>query len=596
MSMAQRPVIYEVPVRLFGNRNGRRLPRGTLAENGAGRFADLNDAALEALRSLGVTHLWLVGVLRHATLTAWPGLAADPPDIVKGVAGSYFAVRDYFDVCPELAQTPSKRMQEFEALIERIHGHGMRALIDLVPNHVGRSYHSVVRSELDFGLNDERGVFFSASNNFFYLVEPEGQGLSILGPAGWKIDGMSGTFAPEDGSAGHVPRVTGNNQTSPRLGPFDWYDTVKLNYGYNFVTQEARYDPIPNTWWKLDEVIGYWQGKGVDGFRCDFAHWIPIEFWRFAIGRARARDADVYFLGEVFDNWDAVPGTSKPLLIEAGFDAVYDEPAFRTVKRIFQSVGWANDLGLLLDATQGGGHLLRYLENHDERRVASPVVQGVEPRDSGLGSARAGLAASAAMWVSGRGPILLYAGQESGEEGMDAEGYAGVDGRTSIFDYWSLPKLMAWGNDGEWDGGKSSWAERECRKAYGKLVGVASRTEFAAGACYGLNPANREQVSYGERGRWIWSHLRYVPGGEAASLCVVNLSSSESFDVRVRIPQHAQRLAGWPPGAVLTLSPLLHAQAAFSIRSEEADTAGVPVPLPPASAEVFRFALRGGAS
>lgn len=584
-----RVIVYELPVRLFTNATPHRVPRGTLAQNGCGRFVDIDDACLEAVRALGVTHIWLVGVLRQATLTAHPGLPADSPAIVKGIAGCYFAIKDYFDVCPDYAVRVPDRLREFRDLIGRIHAHGMKAIIDLVPNHVARGYHSVVRPKLDFGLDDDRSVFFSPKNHFFHLVEPEGQALWIEHPAGW---GEAGTWEGEDGQEGRVPRVTGNNQTSARLSPYDWYDTVKLNYGYDFVTTEKRFDPIPPTWVRMDEIIGYWQDLGVDGFRCDFAHWIPVEFWSFAIGKARARDPGVYFIAEAFDNWDAVPGYSKAALVGAGFDAVYDEPAFRTSKRIAQGVGWANDLDILLHEGPLEGHLVRYTENHDERRAASPVAHGVEPRHSGYGSARAGLAASHVLWLAGAGPILLYAGQESGEPGADQEGYSGFDGRTTIFDYWSLPRLVAWSNGGAWDGGRSSWAERQCRKGYADLLRVACRDEFARGKRWGLNHANRAEASYGHHGQWLWSVLRYA--GSSASLAIANLSSSESFETRVRIPAEAQRAAGWPQGATALFTPLLECGSRIELELSELAESGVPVAVPASAGEVFSITVRGG--
>lgn len=586
-----RVIVYELPVRLFTNDTPHRVPRGSLAQNGCGKFADIDDACLEAIRSLGVTHIWLLGVLRQATLTDHPGLPADSPAIVKGVAGCYFAIKDYFDVCPDYAVSVPDRLREFRDLIGRIHAHGMKAIIDLVPNHVARSYHSVVRPKLDFGLDDDRSVFFSPKNNFYYLVEPDNQALWIEHPEGW---GEPGTWQGEDGTPGRVPRVTGNNQTSARLGQWDWYDTIKLNYGYDFVTTEKRFDPIPPTWLRMDEVIGYWQDMGVDGFRCDFAHWIPIEFWSFAIGKARARDPSVYFLAEAFDNWDAVPGYSKTALVAAGFDAVYDEPAFRTSKRVAQGVGWANDLDILLDEGGLQGHLLRYTENHDERRAASPIVHGVEPRNSGYGSARSGLAASLVLWLAGAGPILLHAGQESGEPGADQEGYSGLDGRTTIFDYWSLPRLIAWSNGGVWDGGRSSWAERQCRKGYGDLLHVACREEFRTGARWGLNHANRGQASYGHHGQFLWSVLRYASG--VASLAIANLSASVSFETRVRIPAEAQRAAGWPEGATALFTPLLEYGSRTQVPLSELAESGVPVAVPASAGEVFSITVRGGSA
>jgi glycosidase len=589
-----RVIVYELPVRLFTNGNPRRVPGGTLAQNGAGRFEDINDAALEAIRAVGTTHIWLVGVLRQATLTAHPGLEADAPDVVKGVAGSWFAIRDYFDVCPDYAEPASDRMKQFEALVARIHAHGMKVLLDLVANHVARGYHSVVRPELDFGVSDDTSVFFSPTNDFFHLVDPKEQRLGITAPAHWKVPGMTGTYEREDGKPGHVPKCTGNNQTSASLRPQDWYDTIKLNFGFNFVNKERRFDPIPGTWFTFDEVLAFWQGRGVDGFRCDFAHWIPVEFWSFAIGRARARDPQTYFIAEAFDNWDAVPGYSKRALVEAGFDAVYDEPALRTLKRVAQGVGWANDLDQLLDGSEWASRLLRYTENHDERRAASPVVESGEPRDSGFGSARSGLAASHAMWLAGPGPILLYAGQESGEQGADAEGYAGADGRTTIFDYWSIPKLIAWCGGGRWDGAESSWAERQLRKCYGRLLGIASRPEFARGALYGLNHANRSERAYGGYGRWIWSHLRYLP--DSAALTVVNLSRTESFETRVKIPRAAQTLAGWPSEGVALFEPLCECGKRVSLSLSDLAEHGVPTAVPPSTGEVFSITVRGGSS
>jgi hypothetical protein len=300
----------------------------------------------------------------------------------------------------------------------------------------------------------------------------------------------------------------------------------------------------------------------------------------------------VCFLAEAFDNWDAVPGYCKAALVEAGFEGVYDEPAYRTVKRIAQGTGWANDLDLLLDGEAGGRHLIRYVENHDERRAASPVAEGADPRESGFGSARAGLAASQALWLAGSGPLLLYAGQESGEAGGDAEGYSGADGRTTIFDYWSVPKLSAWSSGGAWDGAQSSWAERQLRRCYGRLLQLACREEFSQGAALGLRQANCTEASYGSHGRWLWSHLRY--SGERASLSVVNLSGAASFETRIRIPREVQRQAGWPAEGTALFEPLCECGKRVSLSLSDLADHGVPVAVPPSTGEVFSISVRGG--
>ncbi len=303
--------IYQLFVRLFGNTNATRKPNGTLVENSVGKFVDINDAALDSLREMGFTHLWLTGVLQQATSTAYPAIdrPADDPDPLKGLAGSPYAIKDYFDVCPDYAQDPAYRLDEFGALLSRIHAHGMKALIDHVSNHVARSYHSTIRPETDFGVHDDKTQFFRGDNNFFYLpwgdpskgqIPPlklptcdpaSGQSLSptckVLGGA---CDGLF------DGEK-EFGRVTGNNEASWSPDQDSWFETVKLNYGLDFTgpaKQRCAYPDanasaasVPDTWRKMDAILAYWQEKGVDGFRCDMAHMIPPEFWHWAIRRAR---------------------------------------------------------------------------------------------------------------------------------------------------------------------------------------------------------------------------------------------------------------------------------------------------------------------
>jgi len=167
----ERVRIYQLLVRLFGNTNETRKINGTLAENGVGKFADINDAALDAISAMGFTHIWLTGILQQATATDYSqiGRPADDPDLLKGLAGSPYAIKDYFDVCPDYAVDPAKRLDEFKALLARIHAHGLKALIDLVPNHVARSYDSAVMPEISFGARDDKTKFFDPQNNFFYL-------------------------------------------------------------------------------------------------------------------------------------------------------------------------------------------------------------------------------------------------------------------------------------------------------------------------------------------------------------------------------------------------------------------------------------------
>ena len=534
----ERMRIYQLLPRLFGNVNETRQPSGTLAENGAGKFADINEAACAALAAMGFTHVWLTGVLRQATGTDWPeiGEPADDPALLKGRAGSPYAIRDCFDLCPDYAVRPAERLAEFHALLARLRAAGLGALMDFVPNHVARSHRSSARPEWDFGAQDDRAKFFDANNNFFWLQRdsPGGGPPLRLPPHG----------APFAAECAHG-RVTGNNAATWQPSPHDWYETVKLNYGFDFTTGARAYPhgdqgswPIPGTWWKMDRVLAHWQEQGVDGFRCDMAHLVPMEFWAWAVARARERRSEVIFIGEAYDNDPMkVPGGNvMSALLAAGFDAVYDDPAYKKLKSIYDGCGWANDL----DDAHGEEFIfqnaLRYAENHDEVRLAGDGQWG------GVG-AEAGRAVSAILFGLSRGPVLLYSGQEVGEPARGAEGYGGDDARTTIFDYWSMPELAKWVNGHRYDGARLSPAQRDLRDFYARLLRLAGEPAFRDGDFHALNPANISNEHFGRlpgetaSGHWLYAFLRRDAASGQSFLVVANLHPTQSLQrVRLRLP------------------------------------------------------------
>ncbi|MFL6415004.1 MAG: hypothetical protein ACJ74Y_04970 [Bryobacteraceae bacterium] len=428
--------IYELFPRLFGNSNTGGKPNGRLAENGCGKFADINEAALSSLVEMNFTHVWLLGIIRHASTTGYQHLRFAPhdSDLMKGLAGSPFAIKDYFDVCPDLAAEPENRLAEFRSLVDRIHGKGLKLIIDLVPNHVSRAYGSTIRPELDFGRADDTTVFLKPSNNFYYLgPDDEGGGPPLrlptfdratsqaISPTCLVQGDCDGLFAGEH----TIGRVTGNNRITWTPHMTDWYETVKLNYGYDFRGQTPDYRhfpsartpqaPVPDTWLKLDAVIEYWQAQGVDGFRCDMAHMIPPEFWAWTIPRAENRNSAVFFMAEeyrdlfVVDTQDPTILALDPLspsvsLLAAGFDAVYGHDAYSVIRQIYTGPKWANDIDQTLGGEFVSSHSVWYSENHDEIRLASPVGWG------GLGP-NVGRVASAVLYGLHSGPILFYNGQ-----------------------------------------------------------------------------------------------------------------------------------------------------------------------------------------
>jgi len=550
----ERVRIYQLLPRLFGNINETRRLNGTLAENGVGKFADLNDAALTALRAMSFTHLWLTGVLRQATATDYAdiGLYADDPDLLKGLAGSPYAIKDYFDVSPDYAHDPARRLEEFRELLERVHAHGLRVLIDFVPNHVARSYRSLVRADLDFGAHDDRTHFFDPRNNFFYLQRGSpGGGLPLRLPSFADGRALSPTCQVAGGCDGFFigeldhGKVTGNNAVTWAPGLNDWYETVKLNYGCDFTAGTRAYPhaeqpdlPIPDTWQKMDAVLAHWQQLGVDGFRCDMAHMVPPEFWAWAVARARERQPGVLFVAEAYDNDPMKVGRGNVMhdLLHAGFNAVYDDPAYKILKHIYDGPKWANDLDAVAADAFVFERSLRYAENHDEVRLAGASQWG------GVGPA-VGRAVSAILYGLSRGPVLLYSGQEVGEPAAGAEGFGGDDARTTIFDYWSMPELVKWVNGHRYDGARLSAEQQELRVFYARLIALTGEPAFRDGAFFPLNAANVWNEHFGRlpgetaSGHWLYAFLRFDAASGQRFLVVANLHRDTTMhDVFVRLP------------------------------------------------------------
>ncbi|WP_157447671.1 alpha-amylase family protein [Chthoniobacter flavus] len=563
--------IYQLLPRLFGNVNETRRCNGTLGENGVGKFADINDTALSSLRAMGFTHLWLTGVLRHATGTDYSaaGLPADDPDLLKGLAGSPFAVTDLFDVCPDYAIDPTQRLAEFQALLRRIHANGLHVILDFIANHVARSYYSRVRSNLNFGTLDDRGKFFDPRNNFYYLrPDSPGGGPPLRLPTfadGRPISATCRVLGGCDGrfdSERDYGRVTGNNAATWAPSISDWYETAKLNYGYDFTSGAQEYPtaehpekPVPDTWMKMDAVLAYWQEMGVDGFRCDMAHMVPPEFWQWLVARARARQPEVFFAGEAYNNDPMKVGRGNVLhdLLAAGFDAVYDDPTYKILKGIYDGPKWANDLdGLSGDATLFTSSL-RYAENHDEVRLAGASEWG------GIGM-QVGRPVSAILFGLSRGPVLLYSGQEVGEPAQGAEGFGADDARTSIFDYWSMPELVKWVNHHRYDGGRLSAEQTELRAFYARLLRLINEPAFRDGGFFGLNPANIQNARYGRlpeesaSGHWLYAFLRYDATTGQRFLVLVNLHRQETFrNIDLWLPMEALQFLQLPVGSAWEL-------------------------------------------
>ncbi|MBE6419033.1 MAG: hypothetical protein E7031_02780 [Akkermansiaceae bacterium] len=582
-----RPVIYQLFVRHFSNDTEGGVPWGSKEQNGCGTFAGVNDAALESLARMGVTHIWLTGVLRHATRTLYPGLPADPACVVKGIAGSPYAVTDYFDVDPDLAEAPEQRLEEFRALLARCRRHGMLPIIDFIPNHVSRCYNSRVRPDLCFGSQDNKGVFYDYNNAFYYL-EPQ--------HSDWHMQMPEGEFAPEHGCG----RVTGNNAATWAPSAYDWYETVKLNYGsdYRHGAPAAEHLPgilapqqaVPRTWQLVNAVLAYWQEMGVGGFRCDMAHMVPMAFWRWVICNARLRDSSVFFMAEAYnDHMKLCTGDVTEALIHCGFGGVYDSAAYNEARGIYEGHIWANDMDRHNHPEPAMyTHGVRYLENHDEPRLASPQYWG------GQGSAVA-RALMVAHYGSSAGPVLVYNGQEFSEQAEGPGGYGGDNGRTSIFDYTTLPRLQRWANHGRYDGATLTPQEQELRNFMAKLLPLMQHPALSHGSFYGLNWANTQTPGFGRRaddpasGHRMYAYLRHSRSARATVLAVCNLDPQHEAHTTVHIPANAIEWTGKKTKKHVFRNLLQPDSPAIESSTEELEAKGLPLNIPAGQALLLEW-------
>lgn len=519
MKAQKKTIIYQLMPRWFTNCKEKCIPGGTIRQNGCGKFNEIDESKLRSIKSLGVTHVWYTGIIEHASATDYSrqGIMPCNPHVVKGKAGSPYAIRDYYDVCPDLAMKVKDRMREFEALVDRTHRAGLKVIIDFVPNHVAREYESDAKpvGVRDLGEGDNPMMFFDPKNNFYYITGQE------FAPVG--VDLGTGKGAYREFPA----RATGNDCYTASPNRDDWYETVKLNYGVDPWNGSTHFSPIPPTWIRMLDILLFWAGKGVDGFRCDMAHMVPVAFWHWAIEEVKKQYRDIIFIAEIYD-----VGLYRSYIHEGGFDYLYDKVTLYDTLRGILCDGWpASDLTRCWQTVEGiGDHMLNFLENHDEQRIASQQF---------LGDAFKALPALVVSATMSRGPFMLYAGQELGEPAADAEGYSGMDGRTTIFDYWSVPSLRRWHQ------GKPTADERRLRAMYRKVLRLCkSENTLAQGDFFDLMYVNQDTLDTNRQ----FAYLRHCDGEMA--LVVANFGDTEVNSV-VRIPQHALDCARMPSGKYL---------------------------------------------
>lgn len=538
-------VVYQMMTRLFANTNTTNKFCGSVEDNGVGKMNNINDAALKGIKDLGVTHVWYTGIIEHALLTDYSknGIAIDDADVVKGKAGSPYAIKDYYDVNPDLAVDVANRMKEFEALVARTHAQDLKVIIDFVPNHVARAYKSDARPTgvKDLGEGDDITVSFRPTNNFYYLP-----GQAFVAP--------KRPYQPEapksDGKFVENPaKVTGNNQftATPNLG--DWFETVKLNYGVDYQNGEKKhFEPVPDTWEKMRDILVYWADKKIDGFRCDMAEMVPVEFWQWVIPQVKKVNPQIIFIAEIYN-----PTQYRNYIDNGQFDFLYDKvQLYDTLRLLVNQKAHSDGIPKIQESLTGINHnMLHFLENHDEQRFASPFFAGDAWK------------AVPAMVVSAcidEGPIMIYFGQEVGEPGAKAEGFSGDDGRTTMFDYWGVPQHQKWVNNLQYDGGLLSDEQKQLRQFYGDILTLAANNQAIAQGKYAdLTVFNQQKGNFSSL---VHAFVRYH--GEEKLIIVSNFNT-KTEGVKIQIPESLAQDLGLKQGSAYVGRDLLRSGAEIGI-------------------------------
>lgn len=561
--------IYQIFTRLFNNQNNTRREFGTIQENGCTKFNDITPLALKELKDFGVTHVWFTGVLRHATCTDYSkyGIKPDNPHIIKGVAGSPYSIKDYYDVHPDYAENIRNRMGEFENLIQRTHDTGLKCIIDFVPNHVSRAYSSTMipAGVVDLGSYDDKTVAFKSSNNFYYMPDTQ---LTLP-------EAINFPYTQDAEPYYEFPaKVTGNDVFSAHPSINDWYETVKLNYGVDYQNLwTEHFDEIPDTWVRMYEVLEYWAKKGVDGFRCDMAEMVPVRFWGWVIPQIKDINPDIIFIAEVYN-----PVEYRDFIFRGKFDYLYDKVGLYDILRlIIEGYGAAHYLSDYWKGVEHiSGNMLRFLENHDEQRIASQFFA------QNPDHAKAAMVVTATI---NKGPLMLYFGQEIGEAGMDKEGFSGIDGRTSIFDYWSLKEYNKWINNGKFDGAKLSESQVELREFYKKLQLLRLKHEaIYNGEFYDLMWKNNSGNVNTQK---IFAYLRYTEHQKL--LIVINFDYENTHTFRLFIGEHALDAMDYTKKETMGINEIFEGQFSDSIPLQDVLEQGLPLSLVANSALIFEL-------
>ena len=590
-SKNNKTVVYQVFTRLFGNKNTTNKPWGTIEENGVGKFNDFTDKALTEIKNLGVTHVWYTGVPHHAVIRDYTkfGISNDDPDVVKGRAGSPYAVKDYYQVNPDLAVNPENRLAEFVALVERTHKNGMAVLIDIVPNHVARKYEGKnnPKGVKDFGATDDKTVEYATNNNFYYIP---GRDFQVPTDSNYKPLGGNPNLLLDGKFVESPAKWTGNGSRLPKPDINDWYETVKINYGIrpdgskDFVELPEGFEQksykehfefwkdksVPNSWTKFRDIALFWIEKGVDGFRYDMAEIVPYEFWSYMNSAIKMKNPNSFLMAEVYN-----PEQYRNYIQLGKMDYLYDKVDFYDkLKEVIQGKSFPDPISNLQNRVADiEHHMLHFLDNHDEQRLASKDFAETPEKGKPL------IVVSTTISTS---PTMIYFGQEVGEAGNENAGF-GKPTRTSIFDYIGVPNHQRWMNNGAFDGGQLSQKEKNLRDFYKRLLNFTIKSPALMGKFNEIQTINRQTTNGYDEG--LYSFVRY--SDKEKLVIVSNFSWITTSEFELKIPREVIDYMGIKDGAY-TLTDKLYETQKLELTVSGGEGRG-KVKIKPSESFIFGF-------
>jgi glycosidase len=373
-------------------------------------------------------------------------------------------------------------------------------------------------------------------NNFYYIPNSQFEVPDEINPLNGEDNPLS------DGKFQETPaKWTGNGSRMAKPDKNDWYETVKVNYGIrpdgskDFPELPAGYDTksykvhfefwrtknVPSSWIKFRDIALYWTAKGVDGFRYDMAEMVPYEFWSYMNSAVKMKNPDAFLLAEVYN-----PDEYRNYIRLGKMDYLYDKvETYDKLKDIIQGKSSPDGLSVIQKGMKDiEHHMLHFLDNHDEQRLASPEFAGTAEKGKPLMVVSTTISSS---------PTMIYFGQEVGEAANENAGF-GTHSRTSIFDYVGVPNHQRWMNNGKFDGGLLTDKEKELRDFYKRLLNFSINSSALMGEFAEIQTINRQSTSGFDAGIYV-----YTRWSDTQKLIVVtNFSWIKASSFELKVPSN----------------------------------------------------------